>query len=110
LKYPLNGVTEQDVISFYDTYELPIGRDVFIRGVLALRHQAFIEPWFRQFAKSSPKTCPAIELNIGTHKYTKLEIEVLYNAWTRGKIETLKNLSRLHRLLIVACIYAAMTQ
>jgi len=49
-------------------------------------------------------------LKLGEHEYSKIETEVLYNAWMRGKIETLKSLSRLHRLLIVACIYAAMTQ
>jgi len=109
-RYPLNGVAEQDIIWFYDAYELPIEKDVFIRGVLALRHQTFIEPRFRQLARSSPEAPVGTKLSIGTHKYTRLEIEVLYNAWTRGKRETLKNLSRLHRLLIVACIYAAMTQ
>ncbi|KAI0604133.1 MFS sugar transporter like protein [Pyrenophora tritici-repentis] len=108
--YPLDGVTEQDAIRFHNEYELPIEQDQFVRGVLALRHQASIEPRLRKIVRSSPEARVGTKLRIGKHRYTRLEIDVLYNAWTRSKTETLRNLSRLHRLLVVACIYAAMTQ
>jgi hypothetical protein len=105
---------------------------VSVRGALAVLHQNEIQRKFRKIAKKiakSEKTSwyamswsfllsffkhqtppnPVI-LTIGEHKYTKLESQVLYLAWTRTKRETFRNLSRLHRLLIAACIYAAMTQ
>jgi hypothetical protein len=114
IAYPLNGATEKHAEKFYERYQLPIEKDVFIRGVLAVRSQAEIEFQFKEIAgkraiDADERRLP-IELRIGDHKYTRLESEVLYNAWTRGRKATLMNLSRLHRLLIVACIYAAMTQ
>lgn len=87
---------------------------MFVRGVLALRSRVLIERKFADIARSRLRNLDergsVLLLRIGQHEYSKLETEVLYNAWTRNKKETLKNLSRLHRLLIVACIFAAMTQ
>jgi hypothetical protein len=113
-RFPLNLVTAQHAIEFHRRYQLPIEEAVFVRGVLALRSQDLIESKFKRFAKNRSRAANewhgAIQLRLGNHEYTKLETEVLYNAWTRGKIETLKNFSLLHRLLVVACIFAAMTQ
>jgi hypothetical protein len=110
----LNLVTAQHAIRFRERYQLPIEEAVFVRGVLALRSQDLIESKFKRFARERSRDANewhgAIQLRLGDHEYTKLETEVMYNAWTRGKIETLRNFSLLHRLLVVACIYAAMTQ
>jgi hypothetical protein len=112
--FPLNGVKESHAERFLEFYQLPIEKDVFVRGVLAVRSRDEIEARFKQIAdqhaNDTDEKVRPVELQIGTHKYTRLETEVLYNAWTRGKKATLMNLSRLHRLLIFACIYAAMTQ
>lgn len=104
MKYPLDGVTEAHAKTFWETYNLPIELDVFIRGVLAVRSQEEIEECIRGTAGRP------FELTMGNHKYTQLESAVLYNAWTRGRWEIFRNLSRSHCLLIVACIYAAITQ
>jgi hypothetical protein len=113
-RYPLNKVNEKHAEKFYDRYQLQVEKDVFIRGVLAVRSQHDIEFLFKEIARKrvgdATQRHRPIELKIGSHEYTRLESEILYNAWTRGKKATLMNLSRLHRLLIVACIYAAMTQ
>jgi hypothetical protein len=114
-RYPLNLVTARHAIEFHRRYQLPIEEAVFVRGVLALRSQDLIEQKFKRFPRSERSTDAnewrgAFQLRLGDHEYTKLETEVLYNAWTMGKIETLKSFSLLHRLLVVACIYAAMTQ
>lgn len=107
--YPLNGVTEQHATDFYNGHYLPVEKDVFIRGVIALRSRDDIESKFREYLHD-PESRQTIRLRIGKHKYSRIETAVLYNAWMRSKRETLRHLSRLHRLLIVACIYAAMTQ
>ncbi|KAJ8117086.1 hypothetical protein OPT61_g1627 [Boeremia exigua] len=108
-RYPLNRVTERHAAYFYSRHDLPIEEDLFIRGVLALRSQDDIESEFRKLVCAG-EWDQNTRLRIGDHEYSRIETEVLYNAWMRGKRETLRNLSRLHRLLIVACIYAAMTQ
>jgi hypothetical protein len=114
LRFPLNLVTEQHAIRFQKLYQLPIEEAVFVRGVLALRSQDLILPAFEKIAKTRSRDGnewnSPIQLKIGDHEYSRLETEILYNAWTRSKIETLKHFSMLHWLLIVACIYAAMTQ
>jgi hypothetical protein len=113
-RFPLNLVTAQHAIRFRKRYQLPIEEAVFVRGVLALRSQDLIESKFKRFARERSRDAnewhEAIQLRLGDHEYTKLETEVMYNAWTWGKIETLRNFSLLHRLLVVDCIYAAMTQ
>jgi hypothetical protein len=110
----LNGATERHAKRFYERYQLPIEEDQFVRGVLAVRSQDEIEVLFREIADKRARDVDErsrpIILKIGHHKYTRLESDVLYNAWTRGKRATLRNLSRLHWLLIFACIYAAITQ
>lgn len=120
---PLQRFTESDAEDFHKRNQLPVERDVFVRGVMALRHQSEIRFKFEKIAekeaenkKEAKKIGTAhiphkpVSLKIQTHEYTELESEVLYQAWTRSKKETFRNLSRLHRLLVVTCIYAAMTQ
>ena len=119
-------------MEFHRRNRLPIEEEVSVRGALAVLHQNEILRKFRKIAKKISKiedtswyamfwnfllsffkhqTPPnPVILTIGEHKYTRLESQVLYLAWTRTKRETFRNLSRLHRLLIAACIYAAMTQ
>jgi hypothetical protein len=120
-KYPLSGVTQQHAEEFHERNQLPIEKDVFVRGVLAIRHQEEIEGEFEDIARQRANDAREqgqdpepwkhlIQLRIGTHVYTRIESEVLCNAWTRTRKETFRGLSRLHKLLIVACIYAAMTQ
>jgi hypothetical protein len=120
-KYPLSGATQEHAEEFYERNQLFIEKDVFVRGVLAVRHQEDIEGELKDIAKRRAENAKErgedpkpwkhlVELRIGTHLYTRLESEVLCNAWTRTQKETFQSLSRLHRLLIVACIYAAMTQ
>lgn len=106
-RYPLNGVDEVHARQFLAKYRLRIDPDLFIRGFLAFRHRHDIEPRLRRKLDS---TSPPYELKIGDHEYKPLEVEVLQQFWTRGKWETLRHMSRLHWLLIVACIFAAMTQ
>jgi hypothetical protein len=122
---PLNQLEEHHISDFHERNHLPIEKEVFIRGVLAYRHRVQIEGQFDSIANDRPATKGKknekdkkdykswghrIDMNIGTHSYTRIESEVIHNAWTRDRKDTFMNLSRLHRLLIVACIYAAMTQ
>lgn len=119
---PLHEVTEFHASKFHDLYDLQthIEKDVFIRGVLALRSQLDIEAKFDATIENEDSTDfihqavdpTKIELRLGEHRYTRLESQILYTAWKRSnsKWKTLKSLSAMHRLLIVACIYAAMTQ
>ena len=112
---PLNGVTQVEAQRFHKKYRIPVERDVIVRGVLALRSQVDIKVEFEaiQDWRSGNPNEPhrPIELRVGEHKYTRLESEVLYRAFLpQSRWETLRNLSRLHWLLIVACIFAAMTQ
>jgi len=112
---PLNRVTEENAIRFHTKYQLPVEQDIFVRGVLALRSQVDIKAEF-EFIQASRSEHPnephrPIELRVGKQRYTRLESEVLYKAFLpQSRWETLRCLSRLHRLLIVACIFAAMTQ
>ena len=119
----LSELTQSQAERFHKKYQLRVERDVFVRGVFALRSQSDITNEFSIIQASYPRhpnepQIP-IELRVGKHRYTRLESEILYKAFLpegkwegkwQGKWETLKNLSRLHRLLIVACIFAAMTQ
>ena len=112
---PLNNVTQKEAKRFHKKYRIPVERDVFIRGVLALRSQVDIKAAFEdvQSARLEHPNGPhsRIELRVGEEKYTRLESEILYKAFLpQGRMETLRSLSRLHRLLIIACIFAAMTQ
>lgn len=112
---PLNGVTAEDAVRFHVKYQLPVEENVFVRGVLALRSQVDIKAKFESIRKSRlghpNEQLSPIELRVGEHVYTGLESEILYKAFLpQSRKETLRNLSRLHRLLIVACIFAAMTQ
>jgi len=112
---PLNRVTEENAIRFHMKYDLPVEQDVFVRGVLALRSQVDIKPEFeiiQTWRKGHPnEPHRPIELRVGEQRYTRLESEVLYKAFLpQSRWQTLRSLSRLHRLLIVACIFAAMTQ
>ncbi|KAJ8115233.1 hypothetical protein OPT61_g3079 [Boeremia exigua] len=50
--YPLARVTEDQIRNFHIFYKLPIDREMFVRGVLALRHQPFTEPRFKKLAKN----------------------------------------------------------
>ncbi|KAH6629841.1 major facilitator superfamily domain-containing protein [Boeremia exigua] len=126
---PLYGVTKEYAEAFYDIAQLPIEREVFKRGVIALRHQPELQHKFiedmeaESIEKEKVKDNPLadhtphkpIPLRIFDLEYTELESETLYAAWTKtekisSQWETFKNLSRLHHLLIVTCVYAAMTQ
>jgi hypothetical protein len=112
---PLNGVNEEYAIKFLTRYQLPVEQDVFVRGVIALRSQVDIKVELEaiQEERSQSPNGPQypIELRVGKHTYTQLESEILYRAFLpQSRWKTLKSLSRLHRLLIIACIYAAMTQ
>lgn len=113
-RYPLNRLRAKHASAFHEKYQLPIERDVFVRGVFAIRSQVDIQTKFNSIKeRRSPagdEWSEPIELSIGQHTFTALESEVIYKAWTRDARETLMNLSRLHRLLIVACSFAAMTQ
>jgi hypothetical protein len=102
---PLKGVEEAHIRHFYETNHLPIELEIFIRGVLAFRHQKQILGEFEDIPANVD-----IDMKIGVHQYTKQETEVIRKAWTKNRLGTFRNLARLHRLLIVACIYAAMTQ
>jgi hypothetical protein len=112
---PLNKVTEKEAVRFHRKYQLQVEQDVFVRGVIALRSQVDIKAEFEviQELRSKEPNVPhnPIELRVGEHRYTRLESEILYKDFLpQSRKETLGSLSRLHRLLIVACIYAAMTQ
>lgn len=108
---PLNGVTQEEARTFYKKYRVPVERGVFVRGVLALRTQGDIRTVFENIQDSRSKTPGPIELFVGEQRYTRLESEMLYKAFLpQTRWETLRSLSRLHRLLIVACIFAAVTQ
>jgi hypothetical protein len=112
--FPLNRLKAKHASDFHEKYQLPIDKAVFVRGVLALRSQFDIQPKFNDIKEiRSPdgnEWSEPIELSIGQHTFTRLESEIIYKAWTRNARETLMSLSRLHRLLIVACSFAAMTQ
>lgn len=102
-------------MKFHKDYELPAEQDMFVRGVLALRSRLDIKAEFEAIQRLRlgipDEPHHPIELQIGEQKYTRLESDILYKAFLpQSRWETLKGLSRLHRLLIVACIFAAMTQ
>lgn len=101
-KYYLNGVTDEHAIRFHEHYKLDIEREVFIRGVLAMRHRIQLE----QMLKSDHWR----GIKIADYEFTDLEFKILKRTWTRGRKDTLRHLSRLHWILIVACVFAAMTQ
>jgi hypothetical protein len=112
---PLSGVTPIEAKRFHKKYRLPVERDVFVRGVLALRSQDDIKVQFENIQDTRSKAPDAphrpIELRVGEQRYTRLESDILYKAFLpQSRWETLRSLSRLHWLLIVACIFAAMTQ
>jgi hypothetical protein len=129
---PADEIMQVCAAEFHKRNELLVEKEVLVRGVLALLHQNEIQSKFKKImkkiAKSESTSWYAISwsflfsffkrqtppnpviLTVGKHRYTRLESQVLYLAWTRTKGETFRNLSRLHRLLIAACIYAAMTQ
>ncbi|KAI9660944.1 MAG: hypothetical protein M1821_009271 [Bathelium mastoideum] len=110
-KYPLNGVTDEHARQFRNKYKLfRVEEDVFIRGVLATRQRAVIEARFRKAFKDLGREDVSFKLKIGTYTFTDSEVESFKGAWTRGKWETLLHISRLHWLLIVTCIFAAVTQ
>ena len=102
---PLKGVEETHIRKFHERNDLPIEEEIFVRGVLAFRHQKQLLGVFEDTSANVD-----IDMEIGDHQYTKQETEVIRKAWTRNRLETFRNLARLHRLLIVACIFAAMTQ
>ena len=102
-KYYLHGITDDHAIQFWKKYDLDIEKDVFVKGVLAVRERAKIMAVFEE----SPQLQ---ELKFGPYKLTELELRVLKNAWTRTPKQTVRQLSRLHWILIVACIFAAITQ
>jgi len=114
---PLSGVTHKEAQRFHEKYQLPglVEQDVFIRGVIALRSQSDITNLFEDVRDARSKTPKElhrpIELSVGEQKYTRLESQILYKAFLpQSRWETLRDISRLHRLLIMACILAAVTQ
>lgn len=51
---PLYGVTEYEAGRFYDKYKPPIEKDVFVRGVLALRSQMDMKTKFEEIHHALP--------------------------------------------------------
>lgn len=107
-KYYLHGVTDKDTHRFWSKYKLQIEEDVFTKGVLFMRHLPQLVAAFEN-EKIQRRTLHT-GLKIGNYEYTELEWQSIRNSLTRNKWETVCNLSRLHWILIVACIFAAMTQ
>jgi hypothetical protein len=101
-KYYLNGITDEHARAFHTHYELEIEEGVFIRGVLAMRHRTQLEHMLKSDDWQG--------IEVADQKFTPLEFKVIKRNWTRERWDTLRHLSRLHRILIVACIFAAMTQ
>ncbi|KAF3034336.1 hypothetical protein E8E12_005986 [Didymella heteroderae] len=78
---PLNGVNEEYAKDFHEKYKLPVERDVFVRGVLALRSQVDIKVELEAIQEERLRTPNEphhpIELRVGRHIYTQLESDIL---------------------------------